>query len=75
MEYETLNESQKRAVDQWNDENPDYEYQDNHRYAVPGTDSEWEYEDRRNRGCCGSVDVILQCDDGCQLMYGFNYGH
>ena len=73
-----LNDHQKKAIDLWwssRDEN-DYDCKDNFRYANKAIPEEVEiYDQIAEDGCCGFVDVILKCDDGSELMYGFNYGH
>lgn len=75
----TLNDSQQRAFDKWLEENEDkYSDQcpDNHRFATQGCpDQEDHYDMLFHSGCCGFVDVDLECDDGTVLKYGFNYGH
>ena len=54
---------------------PRYEYMDNERVAL-STDPEQvaEYNDRKENGCCGSVDRQLKIGDKVYLV-GFNYGH
>ena len=80
MDNLTITASQRRAVVAWHAKNDpngdDFEFQDNHRYAVKGDlAQERAYESARDHGCCGFVDVELTCDDGSVLLYGFNYGH
>ena len=88
MTYEQLNASQRRAIDAWWYEDivltsgrivckeEYYEFPDNLRYAVPGDKKQEKmYKFLYNHGCCGYCDVVLTCDDGSKLMYGFNYGH
>ena len=73
-----LNDSQRRAVDQWWEANDsdDFDCVDNYRFATKGNAAEEAaYDETRTLGCCGSVDVVLPCDDGTTLLFGFNYGH
>jgi hypothetical protein len=69
------------AIHRWrreNDPNGDrFEYSDNTRIAIKGDlGSELVYEDRRDAGCCGSVDVELgPSPTGRTYLFGFNYGH
>lgn len=75
-----LTSAQQQAVSAWWDERDaagdDYEFADNTRYARKGNAAEeFAYEDARAAGCCGSVDVELECTDGTVLLFGFNYGH
>lgn len=76
-EYNDLTPAQQRAVDNWGATNTDYfDNADNYRMAVVGNAAhEAAYDDAQRNGCCGSYDTTLQCDDGTELMYGFNYGH
>ncbi len=76
-DYQQLTESQKRVIDKWeNEQETEYDFCDNFRYATAGNAvEESEYDGLRMGGCCGFVDVELQCDDGTTLLYGFNYGH
>jgi len=78
LNYENLPPSQKEAIEKWWQarDQYDYEYMDNTRYATAGNKSQEEkYWEIESAGCCGFVDVVLDCSDGTQLMYGFNYGH
>jgi hypothetical protein len=79
LEYNQLTAAQRDAVAAWetaNNDNNEYEYSDNRRYAVPGNaEQEAAYEQIKNDGCCGFCDVELQCSDGSTLWYGFNWGH
>ena len=79
MTSDDLTPAQKAAVRKWWDENnqdEEFPYADNDRYAVVGNAAqEAEYEEIRLGGCCGSCDVELQCEDGTVLLMGFNYGH
>jgi hypothetical protein len=53
----------------------DYEYADNVRYARSWMPQEVEeYHRKRESGCCGYYDVILDGSQG-QIFFGFNYGH
>lgn len=87
LTYEQLTEAQRNAIAAWwNKNDPDgytYECVDNTRFAVKGdAGQESAYEDLRDGGCCGFVDVELEVsgDDESEtpshvLRYGFNYGH
>lgn len=77
MSYGDLSEAQKKAVERWCDKYMDqYDYVDNERFATKGNiEQEKEYWRLEGRGCCGSADVELECDDGTVLMFGFNHGH
>jgi len=56
--------------------NEDCDYVDNVRLAVEGGSSEEVYDDARQSGCCGSVDVELKgSPSGAVYLFGFNYGH
>lgn len=72
-----ISESQQRALDNWwLNETEEYDYMDNERLATKGNiEQENIYDKQVGEGCCGSVDVELDCDDGTVLMFGFNYGH
>jgi len=77
-DYNGLSPAQQAALDAWWGEHDpdDYEFKDNTRLARKGNaDEERAYDDARDSGCCGSVDVELPCTDGTTLLYGFNYGH
>lgn len=53
----------------------EFEYSDNSRSARVGNwTEEQEYKDAVARGCCGSYDTVIPCEDG-DIMFGFNYGH
>jgi len=77
LNYQDLTPAQQEAVDKWwSIRNEDYEYRDNYRYATVGNqEQEAQYEQAKINGCCGFVDVVLDCSDGTELMFGFNYGH
>ena len=77
MEYKDLNPAQAQAIDNWwNEQNIEYDCQDNERYAVIGNvESLEDYDRRQMNGCCGFVDVELECSDGSTVLFGFNYGH
>lgn len=73
-----LNDSQKEAVDKWwsTKDEDHYDFMTGTRYATVGNRSQERYYNNIVESeCCGFVDVILDCSDGTQLMYGFNYGH
>lgn len=80
LRFEDLTQAQRDAVAKWEVENdPDgysFECRDNDRLAVVGNrEQEEAYDASRMNGCCGFVDVELDCEDGTVLLYGFNYGH
>jgi hypothetical protein len=77
LTFDDLNECQKRAVEKWQKTNDhEYDNQDNHRVAIVGDEASLkEYARLEAKGCCGSCDEEIECDDGTVLMYGFNYGH
>lgn len=80
LSYNQLNPEQLAAIDTWWDANdPDgrtYDSVDNNRYAVVGNrEQEDSYDDQQRGGCCGFVDVELNCGDGTTLLFGFNHGH
>lgn len=53
----------------------DLEYADNFRFGWRDhTGSMAEYENKRDRGCCGSIDVEVTIN-GRLAMIGCNYGH
>jgi len=53
-----------------------YECMDNLRFArVTEAAMCIKYEERYKRGCCGSVDQVIEDDDGDLWLVGFNYGH
>lgn len=72
--------AEKTAIQAWYDQNdPDhdrFEYSDNFRVATVGNaEEEAAYEEAERNGCCGSVNIELQTEDGAAFLYGFNYGH
>lgn len=77
--YNDLTDEQRAAVDAWetaNNDDQQYDFQDNRRYAVVGNvEQATEYESIKDQGCCGFRDVELECSDGTTIWYGFNYGH
>ena len=78
--FASLTAAQTKAILAWNEANnpsgEDFEYADNDRVARVGNAvEEAAYDDARDSGCCGFVDVLLQCEDGTEIRYGFNYGH
>jgi len=79
MQYNQLTDPQRDAVAAWETEhndNNEYEFSDNRRYAVPEqAEQVAAYAAIKDDGCCGFCDVELQCSDGSTLWYGFNYGH
>jgi hypothetical protein len=78
LNYQDLTPAQQEAIDKWwsTRNEDDYECSDNYRYATVGNqEQEAQYKQAEIDGCCGFVDVVLDCSDGTQLMYGFNYGH
>lgn len=78
LRWEDLTVAQKRAIDEFWDSvaSGEYECVDSWRYAVPGNrNQENGYYDIQKNSCCGFEDMILNCSDGTQLMYGFNHGH
>jgi len=81
LNYEDISPSQREAIYKWwQARDPSdldrYAYLDNTRYATAGNKSQEEkYREIESAGCCGFVDVVLDCSDGTKLMYGFNYGH
>jgi hypothetical protein len=53
----------------------DLEYADNVRFGwVDHAGSMAEYEDKRDHGCCGSIDMEVTIN-GRLAMIGCNYGH
>lgn len=75
-----LTDAQRAAVEAWetvnNNSGEEFEFSDNYRYATVGNATEMAaYDQRMGEGCCGFVDVVLECADGTKLQYGFNYGH
>jgi hypothetical protein len=69
-----------REIDAWIDANggPDeFDCADNFRLCRVGDSvGEAEYEETRNDGCCGSVDIeIGPSPAGHVYHHGFNYGH
>ena len=54
-----------------------YECADNMRImpAFASYEESADYEDSRNRGCCGFVDYREFIWNGTSYLYGFNYGH
>lgn len=77
--FDDLTPAQQQAVTKWevaNNDDGQFEYADNHRYAVEGNEEHAvTYAIAVRNGCCGSMDTRLTCDDGTVLLYGFNYGH
>lgn len=66
------------AVHEWwtTQKADDYDCMDSERFATKGNaDQERLYREMQSKGCCGSVDVELNCEDGSVLLYGFNFGH
>ncbi len=53
----------------------DLEYADNHRFAFTDDPTAVaEYEEKQERGCCGSFDSIIEVN-GRRAYIGCNYGH
>jgi len=75
--FSELNDAQKEAVIDWEDSQEEFfDCQDSFRYADSENQEQINaYEDIKNGGCCGFIDVELKCSDGTTLWYGFNYGH
>jgi hypothetical protein len=49
---------------------------DNLRIALKGNlDSEEEYNNLRESGCCGRADHLLTVKSGRKYLVGYNYGH
>jgi hypothetical protein len=78
LKISDLTLAQMDAINLWEAENNNegqFEFQDNHRYARVDNPAEVAaYEARRWQGCCGTHDVELDTVDG-RIMYGFNHGH
>lgn len=79
LKFEDLTLAQQEAIVAWETENdPDgyeFEYQDNHRYAILGNaQQEADYDELERGGCCGSVNTEIKVVD-VTILYGFNYGH
>jgi hypothetical protein len=56
-------------------QNPEYCYDDNHRYAEVGNvQQEAWYKKFRKKGCCGFYDDVVTIE-GRKFKIGFNYGH
>lgn len=65
-----LDELQRYIDDQ------DLDYADNIRVAERGTDEEYNYDDVKNGGCCGSFDTELFYRPTAKwILIGCNYGH
>lgn len=54
-----------------------HDYVDNQRVAcIRNSPQKRRYRRQKDRGCCGSVDVVEKCPiDGKTYRLGFNYGH
>jgi hypothetical protein len=80
LSHKNLTDAQRDAVLTWetvnNPSREEFECSDNYRYATVGNVEQMAaYDQLCNQGCCGFVDVLLDCSDGTKLQYGFNYGH
>jgi len=57
-------------------ETRDSEYVNNIRVARVGdVDAETAYAEKKEKGCCGFVDIVVKHKDGTLYMLGYNYGH
>ena len=65
------------ATNAWFATEGEFECSDNFRLCRIGDlAGEAEYEDARNDGCCGFIDIeIGPSPAGHKYRYGFNYGH
>ena len=65
----------KRYLSYHCNHNKTIEHMDNVRWCYVGDkDGEVQYKDKKDHGCCGSVDEIVY--DGPRMVkVGFNYGH
>lgn len=51
------------------------QYVDNWRYAYVGNEmQEFYYEESRNKGCCGFIDIKVRIGKN-EFLMGCNYGH